>query len=141
MDQVASFSNENDDANVDSNNIIFTIKDTKFYVPVVTLSAKDNKKLSKSLNIGLEKSRYWNEYKTKSENINTISEYRYFLELKFAGFIRLLVLIYSIQDNDSKRYIAKIYYLPKDVIKNCIIIINGKSFYDQRIDSDIKRHK
>ena len=31
----------------DSNNIIFTIKDTKFYVPSVTLSAKDNQKLSK----------------------------------------------------------------------------------------------
>ena len=26
------------------NNIIFTIKDTKLYVPVVTLSAKDNQK-------------------------------------------------------------------------------------------------
>ena len=32
--------NENDNANADSN-IIFTIKDTKFYVPVVTFSAKN----------------------------------------------------------------------------------------------------
>ena len=32
-----------------SNNIIFPIKDTKLYVPVVTLSAKDNQKLSKLL--------------------------------------------------------------------------------------------
>ena len=30
-----------------SNNIIFSIKDTKLYVPVVTLSARDNQKLSK----------------------------------------------------------------------------------------------
>ena len=36
---------ENDGA--DSNKIIFTMKDTKFYVPSVTLSAKDNQKLSK----------------------------------------------------------------------------------------------
>ena len=35
--------NDNDDAN--SNNIIFTIKVTKLYIPVVTLSAKDNQKL------------------------------------------------------------------------------------------------
>ena len=30
--------------------IIFTIRDTKLHVPVVTLSAKDNQKLSKLLN-------------------------------------------------------------------------------------------
>ena len=39
---------DNTDAN--SNNIIFTMKDTKSYVPVVTLSEKDNnQKLSKLL--------------------------------------------------------------------------------------------
>ena len=32
-----------------NDNIIFTIKDKKLYVPVVTLSARDNKKLSKLL--------------------------------------------------------------------------------------------
>ena len=37
--------NESDNANVDSNNIIFTIKDTKLYVLVVTLLAKDNQEL------------------------------------------------------------------------------------------------
>ena len=140
MDEVLLFSNENDDANLDFNNIIFTIKDKKLYVSIVTLSAKDNEKLSKSLSKGFEKSVYWNEYKTKSEDINTTSESRYFLESNFAGVIRLLVLIYSIQDNGSKMYIAKINYLPKCVIKKFIIIINGKSFYDQRTYSDIKRH-
>ena len=52
-------------------NNIFTIKDRKLYVPVVTLSAKDNNKLSKLLTKGFERSVYWNEYKTKSENKNT----------------------------------------------------------------------
>ena len=43
--------NENDNANDNdqANNIISTIKDTKLYVPVVTLSAKNNQKLSKLL--------------------------------------------------------------------------------------------
>ena len=35
--------------NRDSNNIIFTITDTKLYVPVATLSARESKKLSKFL--------------------------------------------------------------------------------------------
>ena len=33
----------------DSNNIILTIKDTKLYVPAVTLSARDNQEPSKRL--------------------------------------------------------------------------------------------
>ena len=52
------------------------MKNTKLYVPVVTLSAKDNQKLSKLLSKGLGRSVYWNDYKTKSENKNRTSEYR-----------------------------------------------------------------
>ena len=44
------------DNNNNGNNIIFTIKDTQIYVPVVTLSAKDNQKLSKLLSKGFERS-------------------------------------------------------------------------------------
>ena len=79
--------------NIDSNNIIFTIKDTKLYVPVVTLSANDNQKLSKLLSKGFERSVYWNEYKTKSENKYNANEYRYFLQSNFVGVSRLFVLI------------------------------------------------
>ena len=50
-----------------SNNIIFTIKDTKLDAPNVTLSAKANQKLLKGLSKVFEKSFYWNEYKPKSE--------------------------------------------------------------------------
>ena len=60
--------------NNDNTNIIFTI--TKLYVPVVTLSARDNQKLSKFLSKEFERSVYWNEYKTKSEKKNTANEYR-----------------------------------------------------------------
>ena len=45
------WANENDNANDNdkANNIISFIKDTKLYVPAVTLSAKNNQKLSKLL--------------------------------------------------------------------------------------------
>ena len=72
--------NENDNINPDSNNITFTIKDIKLYVPAITLSAKDNQKLSKILSIGFETLMYWNEYNSKSENKNTTNKYRCFLE-------------------------------------------------------------
>ena len=56
-----------DNTNANPNNIIFTIKDTKLYVPVVNLSARDNQKLTKLLSKGFERSVYWNEHKIKNE--------------------------------------------------------------------------
>ena len=47
-----------DNANDKSNNISFTIKDTKLYVPVVTLSARNNQRPSKLLSKGFERSVY-----------------------------------------------------------------------------------
>ena len=41
----------------------FQITSTKLYVPVVTLSTKDNVNLAKQLNEGFKRSVYWNEYK------------------------------------------------------------------------------
>ena len=120
--------NDNVNGNDDDNNLISTIKDTKLYVPVVTLLARDNQKLSKHLSKGFEWSVYWNEYKTKSENKNTRNEYRYFLESNFVGVNRLLVLVYSNQDDNAKRFKVKRYYLPKGIIDNYNVIISGKVF-------------
>ena len=110
--------NDNDDDN--SNNIIFTIKYTKLYLPVVTLSEKDNQKLS-------------NHHKAKSENENMTNDYRYFHELNFVGLNRLFVFVYSNQDDNAQRYKARKYYLPKSVIKNHNVNTNGKNFCEQLI--------
>ena len=131
----------NDNVNGNGDNIIFTIKDTNLYVLVVALSARDNQKLKKLFSKGFERSVYWNEYKRKSENKNTTNEYRYFIESSFVEINRFFVLYYSNEDADSKRFRAKRYHLPKDIMKNYNVIINGKSFYDQAIDSDVKRYK
>ena len=56
---------DNNDANY--NNIIFTIKNTRLYAPLVTLSTGDNQKLSNLISKGFERPVYWNEYKTKSD--------------------------------------------------------------------------
>ena len=64
--------------------ILFLLSKTKkLYVPVVTLSARENQKLSKLLSKGFERSVYWNEYKTESEAKTTANEYRYFLKSYF----------------------------------------------------------
>ena len=74
-----------------------------------------------------------NEYKTKGEIKNTTNEYRYFIESNFVGVNRLLVLIYPNQDGSVKRFNGN------ELLIN--VIVNGKNFYDQPINSNIKRYK
>ena len=131
----------NVNGNNGDNNIILTIKDTKLYVPVVTSSTRDNQKLSKLLSKGFKKSVCWNEHKTKTKNKYTTNEYRSFLKSNFVGVNRLFVLVYTNEANNTKRFNARKYYLPKGIIQTYNVIINGKSFYDQPTDSDIKRYE
>ena len=53
----------------------------------------------------------------------------------------MFVLVYSNHENNAKRFKVKRYYLPKGIIKNYNVIITGKNFYDQAIDSNKKRHE
>ena len=87
--------------------LVFTIKETKLHISVVTLSAKDNQELSKPPKKGSERSVFWNEYETKSENENVVNNCRYFLKSKFLGVNRLFVLNYSNEDNKVKKDKAK----------------------------------
>ena len=50
-------------------------------------------------------------------------------------------MIHLNQINDEKSYKAQRYYLPKGIIKNYNIIVNGNNFYVQPIDSDTKRNE
>ena len=86
---------DNANGNNNDNNVIFIIKDTKLCVPVVTLSARDHQKLSKLLSKRFKRSVYWNEYKAKSDDKNTASEVRFFLELNVFRVNKLFVLVYS----------------------------------------------
>ena len=96
---------DNNDTN--SNNVFITTEDTRLYVPVLTLLARGNQKLSKLLSKGFERSVYLNEYKTKSENKTTTTEYRYSLKSNFVGVNILFVLIHLNRDNDLKWFKIK----------------------------------
>ena len=99
----------NDNFNKNPDNIIFTIKDTKLFVAIITLSAKDNQKISIFFSKGFGRSVYWKKkkQKTKSENKNIKKKIN--LESNFVGFIKLFVLICSNVANDGKRYSALNY--------------------------------
>ena len=72
----------------------------KLFVPVVTLSAKDNQTFPKLLNKGFERSVYASSIEYK----NTTNEYSYFLKSNFAGVTIVFVSIYLNQDGSAKKF-------------------------------------
>ena len=57
-----------------ASNVAFKITDTKFYVPVVTLSTEGNAKLAKQLSEGFKRSVYWNKYKMINDKVVEITD-------------------------------------------------------------------
>ena len=53
----------------------------------------------------------------------------------------MIVLVCSNQDANSKRFKTGTYFLPKRINDNYNVIISGRNFYDQPIDSHIKRYE
>ena len=64
------------DANADNtsaDSATFKTTEAQLYVPIVTLSAEDNAKLSKLLSEGFKRSIYWNTYKVTENTVIEIA--------------------------------------------------------------------
>ena len=79
----------------------FKVTDAKLYIPIVTLSAEDNVKLSKLLSDGFERPIYWNKYKVIDNKVvkvaaaNGENYIRELLDCSWQGFKRFFVLVYN----------------------------------------------
>ena len=110
------------------------------YVPVVTLSTKNNVNLTKQLDEGFKRSVYWNEYKSKIETkiADDNNVIRVPLDASFQGVNRLFVLAFENTENGNKkveRDSHRKYFLPR-----VDIIIDRRNFYDQPINDQSKRY-
>ena len=130
--------------NANDRETIFQITSTKLYVPLVTLSTKDNVNLTKQLNEGFKRSVYWNEYKpkieTKTPDDSNVT--RFPLDASFQGVNRLFVLAFSNTDNDAnkvERDSHRKYFLPRVNVTNYNVLIDGRCFYDRDISDQIKK--
>ena len=132
-----------DDAANPENNAVFVINDTKLYIPVVTLSKEDNKDFIEQQNKGFQRSIYWNEYKTKelTEDADT-NIFKYInLDPFCQGVNRLFVMAYDRTADQSTRNGRKKYYLPRIGLNKYNVIIDGRNFYDNPIESDIEKYR
>ena len=110
----------------------FAITETKLYVPVVTLSTQDNAKLLQQLKSGFKRTISWNKYES---NTKTYAQNRYLNHLNNPSFQvvnRLFVLSF---ENENGRTSHSTYYLPNVEIKDYNVMIDGKNFFDQPINT------
>ena len=108
----------------------FQITDPKLYVPVVTLSTKNYKRLLEQLRTWFKRTIKWNKYRSKMTNQTENNNLNYLIDPTFTKVNRLLVLSF---DNENDRTSFSNYYVPNVQIKDFNVLIDGKSLSDMSI--------
>ena len=138
--------------------VSFMITNTKLYVPVVTLSTKDNNNLTKQLNDGFKRTIYWNQYVSKpftEQETNKTGITRLALDAAFQGVNRLFVLALEDTRADeaadapaprnlvANRVIKnsyRKYFVPRVDITSFNVLTDGRNFYDEPINDSIRKY-
>ena len=149
-------------ANAAANRVVsFMITDTKLYVPIITLSTKDNTNLTKQLNEGIKRTIYWNQYVSKpfpETPHKKTGITRFFLDTASQGVNRLFVLAFedtraddpavdsnnpAPQNRAANRVTRNGYrkhFVPRVDITGYNVLIDGRNFYDQPINDLIRKY-
>ena len=90
-------------------NATFQITDTKLYVPVVTLSTKNKKRLLEQLRAWFKRTIKWNKYRSQITNQTKNNNLNYLIDPRFTKANRLFVL--SFQNENDRTSFSK-YYVP-----------------------------
>ena len=111
---------------------IFAITKAKLYVPVATLSIRDNAKLLQQLKSGFKRIINWNKYLSKPELSAQNTNFNDLVKSSFQGVNRLFVLAF---EDDAQSAINK-RYIPNVEIKDSNVLIDGENIFDQPIKNN-----
>ena len=95
-------------------NATFKITDTKLYVPVVTLSAKDDNNFLEKLKSGFKRTIKWNKYRAEMTNQTKTNYLNYLIDPAFTKVNRLFVLSFENEKDETsfpKHYVPKVEIL------------------------------
>ena len=96
------------------------------------MSTKENEKLLQQLKSGFKKTINWNKYESSIKTFAQNRYLNYLINPSFQGGNRLFVLAFEIENGGTSR---STYYLPKVEIKDYNVMIDGRNFFDQPINS------
>ena len=103
------------------------IRDTKFYVLVVTSSAENDDKRLEQLKTGFKRTIAWNKYRSEISNQTINNTLNYLIDPTFTNLNRLFFLSY---ENETDRTSFSKYYVPKVETKDFNVLIDGKPFFE-----------
>ena len=108
-------------------NATFKITDTKLYVPVVTLSTKDDNNFLEQLKSGFKRTIKWNKCRSEMTNQTETNHLNHLIDPAFTKVNRLFILSF---ENEEDRALFSKYYVPKVEMRDFNVLIDGKSFFD-----------
>ena len=108
-------------------NSTFKITYTKLYVPVVTLSTKDDNHFLEQLKPGFKRTIKWNKYRSEMTSQTKTNYINYLIDPAFVKVNRLFVLSFKYEEDRTS--FSK-FYVPKVEIKDFNVLIDGKRFFD-----------
>ena len=110
----ADYDADPNDCEIDNpENAIFEIKDTKLYVPVVSLSKENDTELLEQLKTGFKRTIKWNKYRSQMTIQPQNNNLKYLIDTTFMNVNRLFVLSFPRNNNTDSRYYFSNYYVPK----------------------------
>ena len=140
MDKIFSVMQSKSKLNIPYNKmlIVYSYCDFKY---------RKNNKLSELSSKEFERNIVWNEYKSKIEGVTIPQNNNMFrrttLDASFQGVSKLFTAAYEtgdIEKNANTEESRRRYYLPTAEIKDDNVLIDGRSFYDQNVNSSIVRY-
>ena len=85
-------------ANLAPTGATFSITDAELYVPIVTLSNKDDNKLLEQLKTGFKRTIKWNKYRLEMTNQTKTNNLNYLIVQTFSKVNRLFILSFESED-------------------------------------------
>ena len=114
----------------------FQITDAKLYVPVVTLSTENDKKLLEQLKSGFKRTVKWNKYRSQITIQPQNNNLNYLIDPTFTNVNRLFVLSFARTNAGDNRDSFSDYYVQNVGIKDFNVLIDGKSFFELPVKNE-----
>ena len=127
---------DTDPAIVAPSGATYKIKETKLYVPVVTLSKENDIKLLEQLKSVFKGTIKWNKYRFHMTVQPQNNNLNYLIDPTFTNVNRLFVLSFSRNILGDDRDSFSDYYVPNVEIKDFNVLIDGKSFFDLPVKNE-----
>ena len=123
--------NNNDPPAIDPpTELTFEIRDSKLYIPVVTLSKENDTKLLEQLKSGSKRTIKWNKYRPQMTIQPQNNNLNYLIDPTFTNVNRLFVLSFARTNVGDNRESFSDYYVPNADVKDFNFLIDKKSVFD-----------